>query len=213
MKWISLQSPSISNLSTFIKIDSIGKEQHAEIMVSASNYEAVSYKNNYAGNQEILLKDLSKKMYQVIDSSLKFKSSLDRIKPFVFSYGLTCKSEIINNKIYIQPFLNEIFSKNPLTQKTRTYPVDMTYPINRIYHSEIIIPEGYNVEFQPGNSFQTDDLSDLEYSVSQTDNKIVVSFRYAFKKSVYETEEYSKIKAVFESIVKKGSEKIVLVRK
>lgn len=213
LNWISLQSPSISNLFTFLKIDSIGKEQHAVVIVTANNYEAVSYKNKYADNREILLTDLSKKMYQVNDSSLKFKFSQDRTKPYAFSYGLTCKSEIINNKIYIQPFLNEIFSKNPLTQKNRTYPVDMTYPVNRTYHSEIIIPEGYKAEFLPGNSSQSDELFELEYSALQTENKIVVLLTYSFKKPVYPTEDYSKVKALFDRIVKKSSEKIVLVRK
>lgn len=213
MKWISLQSPTVSNLYTYLKIDSIGKEQHAAISVRASDYEAVTYKNEYADDKEALLKDLSKKMYQVADTTLKFKYSLDRTMPYAFSYSLINKSEIINSKIYVQPFLNEVFSKNPLTQKIRAYPVDLTYPVYRIYQSEVVIPEGYKVEFLPANSSQNDELFNLDYTATQNTDKIIVSLKYTFKNSVYAPEDYSKVKALFDRIVKKGSEQIVLVRK
>jgi len=213
MKWINLQSPPISGLTTSIKIDSIGREQKAEIIVTAQDYEALTYRNKYADNPEIILRDLSKKMYQVEDSSLKFRYPLDRSHLYTYMYNLKKKSEIINDKIYIQPFLNEVFSENPLKQKTRSYPVDMTYPVTRNYRSEIVIPEGYKVEFLPGNSSQSNELFELEYSASQYDNKIIALLVYSFKKSVYAPEEYSKVKALFDGIVKKNTEKIVLVRK
>jgi hypothetical protein len=212
MKWINLQSPSVSSLFTYLKIDSIGKEQQAAVSVRASDYEAISYKNAYGNNKEALTWDLDKKMYQVIDSSLNFKYSLDRILPYAFSYRLSKKSEIINSKIYVEPFLSEVFPKNPLTQKSRTYPVDMTYPVNRIYQSEIVIPEGYKVEFLPGNSSQSDGLFDLDYTATQKDDKIIISLKYTFKNSVYAPEDYSKVKTQFDRIVKKGSEKVVLVK-
>ncbi|MFA5972292.1 MAG: DUF3857 domain-containing protein [Lentimicrobiaceae bacterium] len=213
IKWLSLQSPVISGLSTSIKIDSIGEEQKANIIITATDYEALSYRNKYAGNHDILLTDLSKKDYQVDDSSLKFRYELDRTRPYSFMYNLTYKSEIINEKIYLQPFLNEVFSDNPLKQKTRTYPVDMTYPVKRTYLAEIKIPDGYQVQFLPVKSSLNDDLFELDYVASQNEETINVSFTYAFKHPVYTPEEYSRVKAMFDRIVKKSTEKIVLVQR
>jgi hypothetical protein len=213
MKWINLQSPAVSGLTTNIKIDSIGKELKAQIVVTAQDYEALTYRNKYADNQERMLSNLSKKMYQVEDSSLKFRYPLDRAHLYTYMYSLKKKSEIINNKIYIQPFLNEIFDENPLKQKIRSYPVDMTYSLHRLYHSEIVIPEGYKIEFLPESGSQNNELFGLEYSSSQNGKSIIVSFSYTFKKSVYSPKEYSSIKFFFDRVVKKGSEKIVLVRK
>lgn len=212
MKWFSLQSPGMSGLSTSIKIDSIGKDQQATVIVTAMDYEALYYRNLYANNHENMLGDLSKKMYVVDDASLKFKNETDRKLSFSFIYNLGRKTEIINDKIYLQPFLNEVFSENPLKQKTRTYPVDITYPVKRIYKSEIRIPEGYKVEFLPAVSSLNDDLFDLDYFVTQNESSVNVSLTYAFKHSVYSPEEYSRVKTMFDSIVKKGSEKIVLVK-
>jgi hypothetical protein len=213
MKWLSLQSPSISVLNTSIKIDSVGKSQYAAVVINASDYEALSYRNKYADDPVPVLADLSKKMYQVDDASLKFRNPLERSRPYSYMYRLINKSEIISNKIYIKPFLNEVFTENPLKQKTRTYPVDMTYPVKRTYQSEIVIPEGYKVEFLPGKSSQSDELFELDYTASQNGNSINVSLTYTFKKTVYPPEEYTRVKAMFDKIVKKGSEKIVLVAK
>jgi hypothetical protein len=212
MKWFSLQSPALSQLITSMKIDSICKDQTTTITTTATDYEALWYRNKYAGNKDNLLEDLRNKKYTLADSSLKIRFASDRTRPFTFMYVYKSQSENINDKIYIKPFQNEVMSENKLKQKTRTYPVDLIYPVKRIYKSEIIIPEGYKVEFLPDRSTLDDDLFSLDYTVSQNADRINVSFEYSFKHSVYSPGEYSRVKALFDRIVKKGSEKIVLVK-
>ena len=211
MKWISLQSPVISNLTTSIKIDSIGKEFTSTVIQTATEYEALHLRNTYGDDKVELLDNLNKK-YNVVDNSLIVKNVLDRTRPLVYGYKTSNKTEVINNKIYIQPFLSEVYSENPLKQKTRTYPVDMTYPVKQTYQSEIIIPEGYTVQFLPDKSSLSDDLFELDYSASQTESRINVVLMYSFKHSIYKPEEYNRVKTLFDRIVKKSTEKIVLVK-
>jgi len=89
----------------------------------------------------------------------------------------------------------------------------MTYPVKRTYKSEIIIPRGYKVEFLPSNSTLNDELFGLEYSAVLSESTITVTLMYEFKQSVYPPEEYNRVKALFDRIVMKSSEKIVLVKK
>ena len=213
MAWVSLQSPTISTLNTSIKIQVTGSSQQAQLISTASDYEALWYRNNYANNRKDLLNSLSKKTYQVEDSSLIIKNEFDRKKPFIFTCTIENKPEVINDKIYIKPFLNESYTENPLKQKVRTYPVDLTYPVKRTYFSEIVIPEGYTVQFLPEKSTFTDELFSLEYNVVQNESKIGVSLSYSFNRPVYQPEEYARVKAMFDRIVKKGNEKIVLAPK
>lgn len=210
MAWVSLQSPVTSTLSTSIKINAIGKSQQATLITTASDYEALWYRNNYTNNRKELLNSLSKKMYQVVDSSLVIKNEFERRKPFIYSCSIENKSEVINEKIYVYPFLNETFTENPLKQRVRTYPVDLTYPVKRTYLSEIAIPEGYAVQFLPEKSSFNDDLFNLEYNVWHDESKVSVSFTYSFNRPVYQPEEYARVKTMFDRIVKKGNEKIVL---
>ncbi len=213
MAWISLQSPVISALSTSIRIKTTQNLQQAHLISTASDYEALWYRNNYANNRKELLNSLSKKNYQVEDSSLTVKNETDRRKPFIYDCNVGYKPEVINDKIYISPFLNESYTESPLKQKVRTYPVDLTYPVKRTYLSEITIPEGYKVEFLPEKSTFNDELFNLEYNIWQDESKVSVCLSYTFNQSVYQPEAYNRVKTMFDRIVKKGNEKIVLAPK
>jgi hypothetical protein len=213
LNWLSLQTNSISGIITNIKIDSIAKDQKVSITTVASDYEALAFRNLYADKKDIIFKDLSKKNYHVNDSSLQIRYATNRKLPYAYSYSMTSNTEHINGKIYIQPFINEIFAENPLKQKTRTYPIDMTYPHTRTYKSEILIPDGYKIDFMPTAISLNDELFNLDYSATDNKNSVNVSLTYTFKHSVYSPEEYSRVKTLFDRIVKKSSEKIVFVKK
>ena len=91
-----------------------------------------------------------------------------------------------------------------------TYPIDMTYPTERVFNATIILPQGYNIDYLPSNHNIENDLFELNYSAKSEGEQIVVSFQYSFKKPLYAAVDYSKIKYYFNEIVKKGNEKIVL---
>ena len=133
-------------------------------------------------------------------------------KPYILSYNQTSKPEIVNEKIYVSPFLNETFSDNPLKQKERTYPIDLIYPQKRIYNSSVLIPEGYKVDYLPSEQMIDNQLFELTYSINSDENQINITFVYYLKESVYPATEYSKIKSYFNEIVKKGIEKIVFTK-
>jgi hypothetical protein len=212
LRWVELKSPVTSTAVTSFKLDSIQKDFKASVIETTTEYEALSLRNTYGNDKVALLTTLSKQ-YNVVDSSLLIKNAQDRNRPLTYAYQIRNKTEVINNKIYIQPFLSEIYPENPLKQKTRTYPVDITYPIKRTYLSEIIIPEGYTVQFLPDKSSFSDDLFEFDYSALQSDSRVNIFFTYSFKHSIYQPEEYVRIKSMFDRIVRKGSEKIVFVRK
>ncbi len=120
------------------------------------------------------------------------------------------RPEKINNKIYINPFLNQTISENPLKKKVRTYNIDMLYPTVLNYSASIIVPDGYTLDYVPEDlSYDNKDIQ-LHYQTEQNGQKLNVSFQYSFKKSVYSPEFYSKLKFYFNEIVKKGTDKIVL---
>ncbi len=209
MKWLSLQYNDISGVNQMFVIDSVGDNQNIQVAVTASDYEAQKYRNLYATNLPKLKSDLDKKLYETIDGSLMMRNATEVAKPFVFSYKMKTRTEKINNKIYISPFIAEVLSKNPFKQNSRTYPIDFIYPVRKTFVSDITIPEGYKVDFLPENITTDDDLFSLDYSVSESDGVVHVWFSYCTKQSVYSSDKYARIKAHFERVVKKGNEKIV----
>lgn len=213
LNWIGMATPVNSGLVTTITIDSINEEQNISVLLSSTEYEALKFRNTYSNKTEDLVQYLLKKNYQVEENSLVLKSPVDRNRPYSFAFKAKAKTEIINGKLYIDPFLNEISETNPLKQKTRTYPVDLTYPVTRLYKSQIVVPEGYKVEFLPSPSSLNDDLFELEYSATETEGTVNINFKYSFRKAIYSTEEYARIKSFFDRISQKGNEKIVFSQK
>jgi hypothetical protein len=170
------------------------------------------YRNYYADKIDRVEEGISTKQYSLLDSSIQIQNYSDRTKPYKLRYSFTTEPEVINDKIYISPFLQEIITDNPLKQKERRHPIDMIYPKKRVFKSTLSIPEGYRVDFIPEDSKIKNELFELNYTVKTLDGKLQVTFDYYFKKPIYQPDDYSKIKYYFKEIVKKGNEKIVLTK-
>jgi hypothetical protein len=214
VEWISLECMFPSQTKTDIRIEIVGNNSlNSSISCTATEYDALFYRNNYTDNIETVKEKIETNDYIIIDSSITVQNQLNKDKPYILTYKLTSKPEIVNEKIYLLPFLNLPVSDNPLKQKERTYPIDMTYPKQRIFNATILIPDGYKVDYMPTEQKINNQLFELNYSASSDGNQITVSFDYYFKNTVYAATDYSKIKFYFNEIVKKGNEKIVLSKK
>lgn len=212
-EWIGLECMFPSETKTDIQIELKHNELKSSISKTATEYDAAYYRNHYTDDTETIKKKLETTGFFIIDTSITVQNQLNREKPYILEYKQTTETEIVNEKVYLLPFLNEVISENPLKQKVRKYPIDMTYPKKRVYNSVIIIPENYQLDYLPSKQKINNQLFELAYSIETDDNKVIVSFEYFFKKPVYSATDYSKIKYYFKEIVKKGNEKIVLSKK
>lgn len=210
--WIGLQSEIPSRISTFIQLKLNDNEMEASVKTSATEYEALELRNDIGNDVEKLIEKLNKKNYTTDKESVKIRESVSPKEDYSYEFSPQITPEEIANKLYIAPFLNEPIDDNPFNQEKRTYPIDMVYPWKRIYSSTFEIPENYQVDFIPENFTVKNNLAEIEYRVMQSESNIVVSLSIYFKKSVYPADDYSKIKYYFNEIVKKGNEKIVLVK-
>jgi transglutaminase-like putative cysteine protease len=214
VEWVGLECLFPSDIKTDIQMEISGNDLLSTgITKTATEYDALYYRNNYSDNIENVKKKLEAQGFSIIDSTITVKNQLKKELPYILSYRQTSKPEIVNEKIYLSPFLNEVISDNPLKQKERTYPIDMTYPVKRVFNSTITIPEGYQAEYIPEPQNIINQLFELKYTASNENGKLAVAFEYSFIKSVYPSTDYLKIKSYYNEIVKKGNEKIVLSKK
>jgi len=213
INWVSLQTTVPSSKRTIISLNLSDSSQSAAIETSATEYDALDYRNDFGNNTASIQKHLVEKGYSIVDSSIVVKNQTNINEPYILKYNVEDKPEIINEKMYISPFLHETMIENPLKQASRTYPIDMIYPTKRSCFSQINIPEGYKVDFLPSNTRIRNDQFEMDYIVSSDEHKISVSLVYYFKQSVYQPDEYTKMKYYFNEIVNKGYEKIVFAKK
>jgi hypothetical protein len=211
IQWVSLQNNIPSEIKTAFTIDSISNSSHASSMISAFEYDALHYRNQYGDDKKKIAARADANVYTIDESSVEVNNPTKINEPYNIKFNSTYKTEKINDKIYIAPFLDEPLTENPLKQNSRTYPIDMTYPVRRSYTSVINIPDGYKVEYMPENDKILNDSFELNYKVKNDGKTVAISFDYYFKKSIYPASDYSSMKYYFKDIIKKGNEKVVLV--
>jgi hypothetical protein len=214
IQWIGLDCLIPSEIITEIAIEKKSDDlQLNSVKKMATEYNALYYRNNYSDDIQTIKKRLESEHFTLIDSTVLIQNQKEIEKPYIISYKLSSHPEVLNDKLFVTPFINEVINNNPLKQIERTYPIDMIYPEKRRFTSSVKIPDGYQIEFLPSESIINNQFFELNYSIKNDDQNIVISFYYYFKKPVYNPSDYSKIKYYFNEIVKKGNEKIVLTKK
>lgn len=212
-KWISLESNATSRILENIEINKITPDSlNANIKLVANEYDANYYRKRFSGKTELIKEGLETDDYQIDKSSIKVDNQSDIEKPYTLTYSQTGTAEIVNDKIYLSPFLDEIFDENPLKQKERTYPIDMTYSRIRILNSIIDMPEGYKIDYLPETININNENIALVYNINSNEDKITASLQYHFKKPIYPAEMHKELQSYYDEIIKKGNDKIVFVR-
>jgi hypothetical protein len=216
IQWVNLGCSFITSNQTFLnfnQFDSINHTFMVNMNIASTEYAALSLRNQYGDNIEKMKERINKdEGISLIDSTMKTMNYLESKKPYKMSYSVWANVEMINNKMYCAPFLREVINDNPFKQDSRNYPIDMVYPEKHVYITTLTIPKGYSVEYVPSNIKIANDQIDLDFSVLKSEDKINITFGYFFKKSVYPATDYAKIKYYYNEIVKKGNDKIVLVK-
>jgi transglutaminase-like putative cysteine protease len=211
VQWISLQNSVPSEIQATISIDSIGNVSHTSSIISASEYDGLRYRNIYGEDKKKIAGRVDENVFTVDESSISVKNLKHYAEPYYIKFNTIFKTEKINEKIYLSPFLDEPITENPLKQNSRTYPIDILYPVKRSFNSVITIPDGYKVEYVPEDYKIKNDLFELNYNVKNDGKSITIAFTYFFKKSVYAAADYLNLKYYYKDIIKKGYEKVVLV--
>jgi len=213
VEWVSLLSKTNSKSRSTFLVNLNDTLSTANIILSAGEYDGLYMRKEYGSDMKKLAAYFSENGYTVADSSVVVKNMEKFSSPYLLRFTSEFKPERINNKIYLAPFFNELPKVNPLKQQTRTYPIDFTYSKQRIFNSNIPIPEGYTVEFLPMSKEINNDQFEMGYNASIIGNNVNVAFYYYFKKPVYAAADYAKIKNYYKELINKGNEKIVFVKK
>lgn len=214
-EWVSLKSNSTStrtynlNLNLTQGKDSI--QQNCKLVTTG--FEAIDYRERYTSSYKDLKSDLYGQNASPSDTLLPL--NLKQIeKPFEITFNKKNVAETIEDKVIISPFCNFALSKNPLTQPTRNYPVDIIYKKSNKFQTSIAIPNGYELVSKPLDMNINNNLVKAVFMTDiQSDGHINIVGNYEFKKDVYDISDYAELKKYFKMIVDKFNEKIVISKK
>lgn len=183
---------------------------------SRTGYAAYSFRKDYkdyAGEEEYLSSIESDSPGLTIKNFAV--ENLDKLsEPVRDNYDITIKNKVerINDMILINPFLFEQITDNPFKLEERKYPVDFAYQRSKYLISNITIPDGYMVSEIPKPIIINlpDKAMSIKVQCQAQGNKVTTIFKYSINKTTFLPEEYAYLKAIYEQVIKKQAEPIIL---
>lgn len=213
---VDLMSKTVSNNVTNMMV-TLSKDGvfEGKIRQQHFDYNAYFFRNRYGElSKDAYLEYLEKRNNncEVIEYEVSGKSDLSQ--PIVENYSIKSSNlvETIGDKMYFSPLLFFVMSENPFKQDVREYPIDFIFPTQDRFMINITLPDGYSIESMPTSISvpMSDDLINAKFLLSGEGNRIQVSYIKEIKASIISPEYYDELKAVFNELVKKENEKIVI---
>lgn len=114
--------------------------------------------------------------------------------------------------LYFPALLNNSNVSNPFKLEDRRFPVNMPFKKKEMISVSVDIPDNYVVKQLPEsiNVVTPDKSFSFKYNCSIVNNKISVISTVQNLKTLYLPEEYQALKAIYDILVKKSAEQIVL---
>ncbi len=207
-------APSENNTMAILEIKQ-GKLT-GKILNKLSGLEAFDFRQEIkkAGGEEAQFKLLKEKPEGIEYISHTYTMLDSLYTPVLRTYDVSIESngDPDASILYIYPMITKRMTKNPFTTPNRVYPVDFGVPYTEDYKLNLVIPDGYQVEELPkSTSYVLDDKAGIfNYQIAQMNNRIVLNLRFSIRKSLFLPTEYPGLKNLFDLIVAKEAEQIVL---
>ncbi len=216
-RWFSLKPQMASTKATFmdLKINATGEvtgilskdykgyaaHDLREEIEEVAGFE--KYIENYqADHKEIKISSPNIENLDSIYKSVKIKMNVEMNDNVV----------VTSDKIFFNPLFTEQITENPFKSEKRTYPVDFGYLRDNSRILKLEIPEGYTIAELPKSVLlkSPDNSIRFTYSVSSANRFITLSCKFSIGKSLYLAEEYEILRELYNQIVTKEAEQIVL---
>lgn len=182
-----------------------------------SDYNALNFRNATQDEKEDLyLEKFENENKKIELSDYKRINEKDLLLPVSESFAFTGSnlSEVIDEKIYLNPMLFFLNEKNPFKQDKREYPVDFGFPFLDKYFINIKIPDNFTVESLPLSTavVMENDLGVFRFNAAVTENRIQLSIVHQINEVIIPMTKYESLKEYYKIMIAKESEKIVLKR-
>ena len=214
-EWISIKAP-LGTDAFHTKIELQEEGVQCAMTARFSNYNAISERSKYfeAPDGEYWKSRLSERLPEVQIDSFGVRNSTEVKRSFVNTMRFSADAVALQNGdyIYLSPILYSNFSENPFKLDERFYPVDFPYPFEELYTTTILIPEGYNVEELPENKSYDlgNNKGSFKYSVEQKEKSIILKSQIKIQNLKVLPKQYSALKNMFDIMLEKHNEQIVL---
>jgi hypothetical protein len=187
-----------------------------KVNYSRSGYAAYDFRQNYkeyAGDEDYLI-NLESQHNGLVVKNFEIENASELDKPLIDKYDVELKNKVekINDMVMLNPFLLEKIDENPFKLEKREYPVDFAYCRTKYMISNITIPDDYSVAElpEPIRIVTPDKSVSVTIQHQQQFNKLMTVYKFNINKTMFLPDEYADLKLIYEQIIKKHAEPIIL---
>lgn len=211
-----IKNKTISN--KYMKISSILDEHgvlEGKAVSQSNNHYASKFRSSFKDEDKRIV-NLEKGVSDFTVEDYTLSSIKDNSKAIKEEYSFIWGEDNEDlGTIYLPALLHYSKLKNPFTSQERILPVDFSFRTFDKYMIHIVIPENYTVEQIPKsiNVILPDKSTRFVYSCKAGKGIISISSSLKILRNTYFKDEYLPLSNLFDIMVKKYSEYIVLKRK
>lgn len=215
--WVNLVPKRLSTENNLVsyKISDDGSVE-GNMRTSYNNYVALGFRKRATRLSEDELINKIEEDYSIETEEFKITNKTKLGKPVVQSFKFFGEDfvEGINNKLYVSPLMFLALTENPFKSENREFPVEYVVPWQDKHRVSVELPEGYTIESVPEqlSIALPDKLGSFKFLIQQRGNKLTILSNLQMNSSVITPEYYPQLKAFYNTVVKKQTEKIVLVK-
>ena len=127
-------------------------------------------------------------------------------------FSFTKKAEADGSHIYFNPLIIPVMSESPFKAVTRTLPVEYPYKYTTTIAASVQLPDGYEVEEMPKplNMTTEDKALNVRVNYAMQGTKILVQYRFVVSKTLFLPQEYDILRQIYDAMIEKCNEMVVL---
>ena len=215
--WVKLTSSMLATEDAHLSVK-ISKDMEMEglLRIKYGNLNALNYRRRNNHLKDEIVQTRLEEQYQIEIDNFKIVNQYKITKPISLIAKFRSEDfiEEINDKLYIYPLLFFARKKNPFKLEDRKFPVDFATPSELNHSVSIEIPEGYKVSSLPAAMAigLPNNLGVFKYQIHQVGSKINVRSILQFYQALISAKNYQVLKLFYGDLVKKQSEKMILVK-
>lgn len=186
------------------------------LSVASFDYAALNMRKNYHkfNSQDEYLEDFKKDMPGLSITATAIDKLDSLYQPVTEKYDVSISEKVtsIGNEIYITPLFYHQMTENSFKADVRKYPIDFGYKVERTVLATIKIPDGYTVSTLPAPVILKlqGNTASYTYETISLGQVLRVTSRMVIAKTSFLPDEYLALRELYNQIIKKQAEPVIL---
>jgi hypothetical protein len=183
------------------------------------DYSAFNFRKAYRkfNSKEEFLNDYKTNKPGLIINDYSVENLDSIYLPVSEKFDFTANSQVIESgdEYIIIPMLYNQMKENPFKSETRKYPVDYGYNKESVIVTKLLIPDNFAIKElpKPVEIKLPDNSAGFRYESKISGNEITITSSLNINKPVFIFNEYSNLRGLYNQMIKKHSEPVILKKK